>query len=545
MIENFIKTAWRNLIKHKTFFAINVFGLSAGIAFAMLIGVFIWSEFQVNKDLRNNDRIYMIRSKWKNPDMGYDFSTLGPLSKALKTNYPSLVSNYYHHDGITSIISIGDKHFSEGLQVGDASLISMFGLKLLYGNPVTALNDPTSIAITAAKAIKYFGKTDVLGETLTLQSFSGSKQDFTITAVLKDPPFNTVTSWGNGINKGTNEVFLGEKSLKFFGRDAGFESWQNAFMISYVELKEGVNPALLNEPVKQLLKLNTAADIQQNLQIELVPLKDYYLQSNNGIAYRMIWSLGFVALFILLMAIINFINISIGNSVTRLKEIGVRKVMGGSKLQVVFQFLTESVLLTAFAVIVAIAMYVSVSPYFGDLVGKKLPAINELPLEFIAVPFVIFFFIGVLAGIYPAFALSKQKSIASLKGKMDTVQGKIAFRYSLTTIQFVTGIVVFICALVIREQVNYFFSTDLGYNRNKIITAKVPRDWSPKGVDHMAAIRNEFAAMPEVQSSSFSFEIPDGASANNNINLFKASEDSSHGVITESLFTDEKYRDTN
>ncbi|MES2647250.1 MAG: ABC transporter permease [Bacteroidota bacterium] len=544
MLKNFITIAWRNLLKHKTFSVINVFGLSAGIAFSLLIGAFIWSEFQVNKDLKNNDRIYMVQSKWKDPNMGYDFSTLAPLAKALKTNYPQLVEEIYHHDGITSIVSKGEKHFSEGLQVGDASLLSMFGFPLLYGDAVTALNKPDAIAITEAKAIKYFGKTDVIGQSLSLQSFSGSKQDFIITAVLKNPPVNTITNWGNGINKGSNEFFLSDKSLRFFGRDAGFEAWQNAFIISYVQLKKGISPAALEIPVKKLLATNTTPDVQKNLGIVFTPVKDYYLQSNNGVAFRMIYSLGFVALFILMMAIINFINISIGNSVSRLREIGVRKVMGGSKKQLIIQFLTESIVMVTFSVLISIIIYLVARTYFGEMLGKELPELSSFPVYFLLMPAAIILLVGSMAGIYPAFVLSRQKSIESLKGKLETVKEKIAFRYTLIATQFVTGIIVFIAALVINDQVNYFFSKNLGYKKDFLITARVPRDWSVKGVQHITAVRDQFIQTPEIETATFSFEIPDGASAGNNINLYKASQDSTQGIISESLFTDEKYLET-
>ncbi len=544
MFKNYFKIAWRNLQKNKTFSFINVFGLSVGIAFALLIGSFIWSEFQVNADLKNNTTIYMVQSKWKEPNMGFDFTTLAPLSKALKENFPDLIQDYYHHDGITSIVSKGDKKFSEGLQVGDASLLSMFGFPLLYGDAKTALDKPDALVITAAKAIKYFGKTDVIGQTLTINSFSGGKQDFQITGVMKDPPYNTITSWGNGINNGTNEFFLPATSLPFFGREKGFEAWQNAFILSYVQLKKGVKPEDLEKPVQQLLKLNVAPDVQKKLQIYFTPVKNYYLQSNSGIAYRMVYSLGFVALFILLMAIINFINISIGNSVSRLKEIGVRKVMGSTKNQLIAQFLIESIVMVAFSVVVAFLIYILTRQFFSDMLGKQLPELSAYPIYFIAIPIVIILLVGLLAGIYPAFVLSKQKSIESLKGKLETVKEKVAFRYSLIGVQFITAIVVFIAAIVINEQVNFFFNTDLGYSKDKVITAKVPRDWSPKGIEHMVTVRNEFANLPEIASASFSFEIPDGASANNNNNIYKASQDSSHAINAESLFTDEKYLQT-
>ena len=544
MIKNYIKLAWRNLRKQKVFSMINIFGLSVGISIVLLVSSFIYSEATINAGIKNNDRIYMVQSKWKNPDMGFDFSTLAPLAKTLAQQYPTLISNYYHHDGITSIVSKGDKKFSEGLQVGDSTLLDMFGFELLQGNAKTALNKPNALAITAAIAKKYFGKTDVLGESLTIQSFSGSKQDFEITAVLKDPAYNTITHWGNGINNGANEFFLPAASLRFFGRDAGFEAWQNAFIISYVQLKEGVNPEQLREPVRQLLKTNTSPDIQKNLEIFFTPVRDYYLASNNGIAYRMIYALGGIAFFILLMAIINFVNITIGNSLTRIREIGVRKVMGSSKQQLILQFLVESVLLTSFSVLIALILYVPGRQFMSELLGKQLPLLSDYPLYFIIFPLSIMLIVGLLAGSYPAFMLSTQDSVESLKGKLASVNDKVFLRYGMISLQFMVAIVVFAAAIVIDQQVNFFFTKDLGYNREKIITARVPRDWTPQGVDHMAVLRNEFSVAPGVANATVSFEIPDGASASNNNVLYKSSQDSTQGIVSESLFTDEQYAAT-
>ena len=309
-------------------------------------------------------------------------------------------------------------------------------------------------------------------------------------------------------------------------------------------MKEGVQPADLRQPVEKLLKLNVTADIQKNLQIYFTPMKDYYLRSNGGMAYRLIYSLGLIALFILIMAIINFVNISIGNSVTRLNEIGVRKVMGGTKQQLVLQFLIESVLITAFAVVFAIIVYILMRQFFSDMLGKQLPQLTAFPVYFIILPFILVLLVGLLAGVYPAFVLSRQKSVESLKGKLETVQEKIIFRYSLIAVQFITAIVVFVTAIIIHEQVNFFFNTNLGYSKEQIVTAKVPRDWTSQGVHHMETIRNEFAALPQVADVSFSFEIPDGASASYSNNLYKAAQDSTQGINAESLTTDERFATT-
>ncbi len=185
MLENYFKIAWRNLVKRKFFSLVSILGLSAGMTFAFLIGSYVWGELQVNTSLKNPENQYILQSKWKQPDMGVEIATLGPLGKTLKEEYPNLVANYYRYDGITVAVSNGEKHFREEVQAGDSTLLSMYGFPLVYGDPKTALQQPNSIALTEEKAVKYFGTNDVLGKNITLDNFIGGKQEFRITAVLK------------------------------------------------------------------------------------------------------------------------------------------------------------------------------------------------------------------------------------------------------------------------------------------------------------------------------------------------------------------------
>lgn len=540
MFKNFILLAWRNIVKHKTFSFINILGLSAGMAFVLLIGAYVWGELRVNDAIRDNDRVFMLQSKWQKAEMGMELTTPAPLAKALKENFPDLVEDYYHHDGISSIVSKGNKYFREGLQPGDASFLTLTGFPLLQGDARTALNNPNSIVITEAKARKYFGRTDVMGETLTLQSFAGgAKQDFIITGVLKDLPYNTITNFTNT----RNELFLPVESLRFFGRYDGFQAWQNVYIINYVKLKEGVRVADLQQPIQQLLKLHTTADVVANLQVKLTPLNEYYLQLNNGLARRMVYTMSIVALFILVMAVINFINISIGNATTRLKEIGVRKVMGGTRQQLMGQFLIESIVMAALSVILALGIYQWAIPFAGKMLGRPLPSLTSLPVQFVAIPVLMALVIGALAGLYPAFVLSLQPSVDSLKGKLKTIKEKVIFRRSLIALQFTTAIVVFIGAIIIDKQITFSFNSSLGYDREQIITATVPRDWTVEGVRHMETVRNEIASLPVVTGATVSYEIPDGMSGGGG-RLFKAGQDSSEAVIFNGLSTDDKYAAT-
>ncbi len=324
MIKNYLKIAWRNIVKYRFYSAVNVLGLFAGITFALLIGAYIWSELQVNKQLRNSKHQYILTTVSTNPNIGYELATFGPIAKRLKEDYPNLVANYYRYDGITSVVSKGDKHFRENLQVGDSSMLTMFGFEALQGNVQTALNEPYTVAIAENVAIKYFGKTDVVGQAISIQNFSGGNHDFKITAVLKEPATNSVTNLAKDY---PSYFFIPMNAMSYFGRlDA--DSWQNMFIASYVELKDGITAKDLEKPIQQLVDQNVNEQLKKLVTVKPVLLSDYYLQQDKGLVKRMLYTLSFVGLFILLMAIVNFINIAISRSGSRMKEIGIRKSAG-------------------------------------------------------------------------------------------------------------------------------------------------------------------------------------------------------------------------
>lgn len=539
MIKNYFLIAWRNLQKNRFFTLVNITGLSVGLAFVLLIAAYAWGEWQVNTHFKYHDRIMMLQSKWTNPDMGNELTTIGPLAKALQENYPSLVSSWYRNDGITSIVTVGDKHFRESLQPGDSTFLTIFNFELSHGDARTALIKPNAVVLTEHKARQFFGTADVLGKTVNIQSFDGMKQDFEVTGVMKDPPFNTVT----GFALPANEIFLAPGSAAFFGRETVFDNWGSRFTISYVLLQPGVTAAQLQQPIVALLKTNTTADVYKNVTVTPIRLDKYYMQMNNGLAGKMILVLSAVSLFILLMAIINFVNISMGNSLSRLKEIGVRKAMGGRKQQLILQFMTESVLVASFAFVVAIILFVLLRPMFGQVLQKEIPGLDSFPVWFSCFPLLIILFTGLLAGAYPSFVLSAQPSVTALRGKLQHVQEKLFFRRALVIGQFVTAIVVFIAAIVINQQVSFFFNKNLGYNKDHVLTAPVPRDWTPQGVKHMDAVRNEFATMPELTGVSYSYEIPNGNSNNANM-VYRPQADSSSAITAISLSTDEQFIQT-
>ena len=536
MFRNYFKIAWRNIIKSRFYSSVNIIGLSTGIAFTLLIGAYVWSELQVNKNLKNADRQYIIQSKWKDPNQGYEIATLGPLAKALRENYPDLVANYYRFDGITSNVSKGDKSFREDIAICDSNMMNMYGFNLLHGNAATALYEPFSVVITTNKALKYFGKTDVVGQTLTIENFSGAKHDFMITGVMNKPSKNSVT-WLNDDNN--NQFYVSTHNLIFFGRNM---DWNNPHIAGYIELQKGITPKDLEKPIAYLIKQNAPQQVAANMTPYLVSLKDYYLSANKGLVKKMLYALSAIALFILLMAIINFINMSVSRSAVRMREIGIRKVLGGLKKQLIMQFLIESIIIVFFAAIFAFIIYGLTRNLFSKILGKEIPSLSDFPLYFIAFPVLLILVIGFIAGIYPAFILSSLKSVESLKGKLSSIKENVLLRKSLIAFQFGTATIAFIGAIIISKQINLFFSKDLGFNKDYIVSAQLPRDWSPAGVKKMEEIRRQFAAMPQVAAIALSYEIPDGNNGGQTP-LYKPGNDSTQAIATQVLISDENYLD--
>jgi ABC-type antimicrobial peptide transport system permease subunit len=535
LLRNYCQIAIRQIARNRFHTGINVIGLSTGIAFTLLIAVYGWSEWTVNRQFKDADRQYILTSEWKDPNMGYVMATLGPLARSLKENYPTLVADYYRFDGLTVTVSNGDKYFREELQLGDSTLLTMFGFSLLQGDVRTALSSPFTAVITDDRATQIFGTTDVVGKDLTIPNFSGRKQAFRITGVLKKPSHNSVT----GLTS-ENTIFVPVTNLDYFGRNMG---WSNGHIANYVTLQPGVPPDALKVPIEHLIRQNADPAISANLRVVPVALPAYYLHANGGSVGKMIYTLSFIAVFILGMAMINFVNLSVSRSALRMKEIGIRKVLGGMRRQLRLQFLTESVLLALAATGIALLLYQVLAPFFSVMLEREMPALSALPAAGWVLIVLFGALTGCLAGLYPAILLSSQPTVLVLKGKEGPVSQHISVRKGLVGFQFGTAAAVFIGAIIISQQIDLFFSDRLGYNKEYILASQVPRDWTPEGIRHMETIRSVFAGMPAVRDVTLSFEIPDGANSGN-LNLYRDGGDPSHPVVAQSLVTDRHYAST-
>jgi putative ABC transport system permease protein len=540
MIANYFKTAWRNLMKHKLFSLINILGLSSGIAFTLLISAYVWSVYQVNRNVRNFDNQFVILSKWKDPNMGNETASIPELSKALRTNYPHLVANYFNAAPAVTNVSSGARHFRERLLVGDSTLLAMYGFKMLYGDSRSALHGAYSVVITDNIARKYFGKTDVVGQSINVQDFAGSNHDYMVTGVLDKLPKNTIT----GVDGDDEFQFFVNGSVNHSLRY--IDGWDNISTVDHIELQKGVDPKVVEAAMReQIRESETDEQIKQNLIPYLVPIKDYYFQANNGLIKKMIWTLSCIGFFILLMAIINFVNICIGRSSSRMKEMGIRKVMGGLRNQLIWQFLIESIVTVTLATLVSLFIYFLARPYFNLALGHEIGGLFSFPLAFLLIPLLFSLVVGILAGIYPALVLSNLGTIESLKGRLNSIKENVSLRKTLVAFQYTLAAIVFIGSIIVSQQINLFFNGNLGYNKDYIIYAQVPRDWSQMGLKKMEAVRNQLAQMPEVSSVSLSWEIPDGLDWEMlKTAAYKQGGNPSQGINPQHLVTDNQYAAT-
>jgi putative ABC transport system permease protein len=537
MFGNYFKVMLRHMARHKVNAFVNVLGLTTGITFALVIGVYVWNEMQVNQELKDVDRLYIFdgtdsKGNWA------AFMGPGPMGKVLAEEYPQMVESYYRFHERMVKVSHGDNHVVYSTFMGDSTFLTMFGLPVLYGDPKTALIEPNSVVISDRAANALFGKVDVVGETVTMLGSDAKKNEYRITAVIPKIERNSLTNLMN-IDA---QIFLFKTSNKDFAYPDP-DKWDTGGAITYLKLAKGANVEDVEKKIAELKKERVPAALQDDVTIKLKGLKDYYLLTQNGAAQKMILTLSGIAIFILVLAVINFINLSVSGAVARLKEIGVRKVVGSLKKQIASQFLTESVMLTLFAGICSLALYSIFRRSFEELLNTTLLSILEFPVTFWIYSVTGIIIVGILPGLYPSLLLSSYRTVDSLKGKLRSGKSGNWLSRGLVTLQFTISIFVFICAIVINNQVSMFLTADLGYDKSYLLTvSSVPRIFNEQGMNQMDAAKNEFSRVPQVEAVSLSWEVPNGNNSGS-VDLYPEGGDKAAAVRMQLLQTDEDYED--
>lgn len=455
MIGNNVKIAWRNLGKRKGFSILNIAGLALGLASALLILLWVKHERSVDNFHAKGDRLYVAMNRGMLNNELYCWPTTPkPLGPALIADYPE-VEQVARYSGTGFLFTVEETQANAGGAFVDSTFLSLFDFPLVAGNPRMALSSANDIVLTEALAMRLFGKTDVLGQQVRIDSADYA----TVSGVLKNLPTNTRFRF---------DYLLPWTYMERLGRSD--DLWGNNSVFTYVELTPQAQLAKVNQNIQNVSIKN--GDTKNEIFLHSFP--DWWLHSDfenghlAGGRIEMVRLFTAIAVFILLIACINFMNLSTARSEKRAKEVGVRKVVGARRHALIGQFLTESVLLASLAGVLSIAMVLVSLPAFGELVGTQL-AIDFSSVSLWAGILGVILFTGVLAGSYPAFFLSGFKPVKVLKGTFKGFNKAVNPRKALVVLQFTIAIVLMVATFIIRQQIQHAQDRQNGYDKNNLI----------------------------------------------------------------------------
>ncbi len=460
MFSNNLRFSYRNLKRQKIYSFINISGLAISLAACWLISLYVADELSFDRFNQKADRIVRVvqHAHWDGGSLNIAL-TSAPFAPALKQNFPEIEDAVRIDPEGGGVIQHGNGNLKvEDMIVADKSLFNVFTYKFLEGNPETALSDPGSIVITESLARTLFGSADAAMNQLVIFPGNASSR---VTAVIQDIPENA------------HLRFRAVRPLP----DNFTSGWQNASLYTYLLLKNssGINslraglPGFASRTIKKEMQVTDyAIELQPLLSIHLHSNLDYEISANGSMTRVYIFS--GIALLILLIAIINYINLATARSSARVREIGIRKTIGSGRMQLASLFITEAMLVTCIAGILALVIVQFSMPFFRELTGKKLSLRNFGIYPTLAFTLLFSMLIGLISGIYPSVFLSRFRTIPALKGNMGNIRGTVLFRKSLMVIQFVITVFMISASFVIYRQLQYATHSDLGFNKEQVVT---------------------------------------------------------------------------
>ncbi|MGD8778410.1 MAG: ABC transporter permease [Ignavibacteria bacterium] len=503
MFNNYLVVSFRNLLKNKISTIINIIGLAAGIACCVLIFLYVTNELDYDKQHKNGDRIFRILFSKNTPDGSSIHTTTPPPLASVVLNDFSYVEHavrFLRFDNPLPLVSYeNNKFYEKEFLFADQSVFEVFTLNFLSGNPQTALAKPNTIVITEKIASKYFGEESPVGKTLTLNNFI----DLEVTGVLEDNQPNSTLRFDFLTSFSTLHGWLGE----------GFvNNWQNNMCQTYVLLQQERNANEFEKISPDFIKKYYGSN-QQVKEIYLQPLnrihlyshQDYGISSTGNIIY--IYLLISIALFTLIIACINFVNLTTAKSIKRAREVGIRKVVGASKKQLIYQFLSETVFLVLISIVVSIIVVYLVSPQFYEITGRSFSfeLFKNWQLLLGLLGFGIL--IGLLSGIYPAFVLSSFNPAYTLKGTKGNSHGKSYFRKILVILQFTISIILIIGTTVIYNQLKFIQTKNLGFDKEQVLIIPVQEQNLRQNPE---PLKNRMLLIPGVKKVAAAALLPGG-----------------------------------
>ena len=498
MLKNYLKIAFRNLWRHRVFSFINIMGLTVGMAACFLIFLYIRFELSYDSFHAKGDRIYRIVCDIKTPT---EVIKAGGPSWAVPPNIKkefSEIESYARVSGDDNLVRKGNIKFQEENSIwADSAFFTMFDFTLVKGNPVTALKEPYSIVLSETTAKKYFGKEDPIGKTLLI---TGEAFPATVTGIMKDIPENSQIRGDLVLSMAT--------IIKQWSEDLN-DQWGSYGSQAYILLKPGVNAKNLESKFPAFLEKRNGTQMKKSQMFAtlfLEPMKDVYLHStrngSNTGNINNVYIFSVVAVFILLIACINFVNLTTARSTERAKEVGIRKVVGAARTQLARQFIGESIILCLIAFVLSVIVSSLLLPLFNQLSGKTISNGIFQNLPYLLLLFLASICIGLLAGIYPALVLSSFKPVIVLKGRFATGARGILLRKALVVAQFSISVALIIGTIVVYNQMSYMRNRELGFSKDQMIVIDSHGD---AGKDAFAqAIRS----IPSVKSTALSSSVP-------------------------------------
>lgn len=510
MLKNYFKIAWRNLLKKKVYSIINIVGLGIGMTCCVLIFMFVQDELSYDQYHVNKDRIYRVIDgesiEGQNPDYS-SFWVWGnaPVGPALQLDFPEIEKVVQFSGRADILFTVGDVTQQEdGILFMDSTVFDVFSWDLIEGNPKTALVAPYSVVLTESAAKKYFGDQPALGKTMKGSDVAGRANggDYTVTGVVEDLPSNSHFKF---------EVLL-SRITNIQSRPDVFESWGYVDTYTYFLVNDQFDRAAFEAKLPDFVKRRAGDANGENYAVAIESLNDVYLHS---VAERQPGELGslsniyvfsVIGLFILSIAIINFMNLSTARSLERAKEVGIRKSIGADRKSLIYQFLGESLIIVLLSAAVAVVLMAIALPLMNDLTGKIFALQSVINWQ--TLPFIIslIILVGLLAGSYPALVLSSFRPVAILKGINKSDQKGVNLRKGLVVFQFSLSIALIAGTIIVYNQMNLLLNKDMGFDKEQMVIADFNYDGSVTNVS--SSLKSELESKSDILSVAFSRSVP-------------------------------------
>lgn len=537
MLMNYLKIAFRNIKKSKSFAFINIAGLAIGISCCILITLFIQDELSYDRYHDKGDRIYRLVDSFDvEGGLSRHFAlSSAPFAPALTKDFPEVEDAVRIFPGRRRMVVFDEKqYYEDGIYFADASLFGIFSFPLIQGDPDTALNAPNTIVISKRIARRYFGDKEPMNRTLAVNG-----QDYLVTGVMEEIPSNSHFHADMFASLKTQEQMPSIQKRYF-------QSWARHEFYTYLLLKQGSSAAELQKKLPDFIQKYAAEQIKSilggTLSARLQPLHRIHLYShlqmeigtNGDIKYVYIFAI--VALFILLIGCFNFMNLSTARSVNRSREIGLRKVVGASRIQLVKQFLGESMLFAFFSSVMAVLIVKVALPFFNSLTNKDMGFQDMTRIILVGSVLMILIFVGILSGSYPAFFVSRYQPAKVLKSTVNVATGKSRLRKVLVLFQFSISITLIISTAVVLDQIDFLRNRKLGFDKEHVVVIPIRENAIRKNAE---TIKADLMQNPSILSATITIGVPGGVVAGDAIQL--VTEEGQKTLTLRMIYTDHDF----